>query len=231
MILNDRLGPTNTNESLLLGKTPFFMTASSAITPDLLASAMTYTEFITLSKALLADRKTTSDDPHYNTDRILELTDLNLHRISRLDRTTTLNPDLIEAAKAVSGPWTWLVLVESWCGDVAQCLPVIKQIADLNPVIELKLLLRDKNVDVIDAYRTNGGRSIPKLICLTTDTRTELGTWGPRPAVLQTLMNAWKAEGIALDDLLEHVHGWYAKDRTQAVQAELLQLIQAWSAV
>ena len=190
---------------------------------------MTYAEFSALAKTLLADRKTTSDDPHYNTDRILELTDLNLHRISRLDRTTTLNPDLIDAAKAVAEPWTWLVLVESWCGDVAQCLPVINQIAGLNPLIDLKLLLRDKNLAVIDAYRTNGGRSIPKLICLTTGTLTERGTWGPRPAALQTLMNAWKAEEMPFDTLLEHVHIWYAKDRTQAVQAELLTLMRTWN--
>lgn len=205
------------------------MTATPVISADLLASAMTYAEFITLSKTLLAGGKTTSDDPHYNTDEIIRLTDLNVHRISRLERTTALNPALIEAAKAVVEPWTWLVLVESWCGDVAQCLPVIKQVAELNPAIDLKLLLRDKNPAVMDAYRTNGGRSIPKLICLTTAKLTELGTWGPRPAVLQTLMDGWKLAQMPFDDLLEHVHGWYAKDRTRAVQSELLTLIRAWS--
>ncbi|MBC8152913.1 MAG: thioredoxin family protein [Bacteroidetes bacterium] len=205
------------------------MTAAPAITPALLASAMPYAAFVVLSKTLLAERRTTSDDPLYNTDQIIQLTDLNLHRISRLERTTTLNPALVEAAQAVPEPWTWLVLVESWCGDVAQCLPVIKQVADQNPLIDLKLLLRDKNPALMDAYRTNGGRSIPKLICLTTGALVELGTWGPRPATLQTLMDGWKAEQISFDDLLERVHGWYAKDRTQTVQAELLTLIQTWS--
>lgn len=205
------------------------MIASPAITPDLLASAMTYPEFIELSKRLLAEGKTTSDDPYYNTDKIIQLTDLNVHRISRLERTTTLNPALIEAAQAIPEPWTWLVLVESWCGDVAQCLPVIKQVADLNPAIDLKLLLRDKNPAVMDAYRTNGGRSIPKLICLTTTTLTELGIWGPRPAAIQALMDGWKGEQLPFDELLERIHTWYAKDRTQAVQGELLNLVQTWS--
>lgn len=205
------------------------MTAAPAITADLLASAMTYPEFVNLSKTLLAVRKTTSDDPHYNTDRIIDLTDLNLRRISRLDRTTNLNPELITATLAVAQPLIWLVLVESWCGDVAQCLPVVKRVADLNPAISLKLLLRDKNLAVMDAYRTNGGRSIPKLICLTTNELTELGTWGPRPAALQTMMDLWKLEQLPFDELLTRVHGWYAKDRTQALQGELLTLIQEWS--
>lgn len=205
------------------------MTAAPVVTPGLLASAMTYAEFIALAKTRLAEHKTTSDDPHYNTDRIIQLTDLNLHRISRLDRTTTLNAELTAATQAVSEPWTWLVLVESWCGDVAQCLPVIGQVAALNPAITLKLLLRDKHPAVMDAYLTNGGRSIPKLICLTTDALTERGTWGPRPAVIQALMNGWRAEQLPLDDLLERVHGWYANDHTQSLQGELLTLIRAWS--
>ncbi len=205
------------------------MIAAPAITPDLLASAMTYPEFIARSKTLLAEGKTTSDDPHYNTDRILQLTDLNFHRISRLDRTTVLQPELIQAAQAVSEPWTWLVLVESWCGDVAQCLPVINHIAGQNSLITLKLLLRDKNLPVMDAYLTHGGRSIPKLICLTTSTLTELGTWGPRPAVLQTLMTNWKADELPFDELLERIHGWYAKDRTQTLQTEFIALLTAWT--
>lgn len=189
---------------------------------------MTYTEFMALSRALLAEHRTTSDDPHYNTDRIIQLTNLNFHRISRLERTIQLNPDLITAVQAVSEPWTWLVLAESWCGDVAQCLPTIKQVADLNPAITLKLLLRDKNPALMDAYLTNGGRSIPKLICLTTNTLTELGTWGPRPVAIQTLMNQWRAEQLSLDTLLERIHGWYARDHTQSLQLELLTLIRAW---
>lgn len=208
------------------------MTSTAGIiTPDLLASAMTYAEYMSLSKALLADHKTTSDDPHYNTDRIIELTDLNYHRIARLERTIKLDPALITATQAVKQPWTWLILVESWCGDVAQCLPTIKQVADLNPTITVKLLLRDKNLTVMDAYLTNGGRSIPKLICLKTDTLTELGTWGPRPAAIQALMQNWKAENVSFDTMLERIHTWYAKDHTQALQSELLALIQAWSAV
>lgn len=205
------------------------MFTTSAIKPEQLARAITYPDFVTLAKELLASGKTTSDDPHYNTEHILELTNLNLHRIQRLDRTTQVNAELVAAVTSVSERWTWLVLVESWCGDVAQCLPVINQVALLNPAIELRLLLRDQNLDVIDAYKTNGGRSIPKLICLQTDTLTELGTWGPRPAALQTLMDTWKAEGISFDEVLERVHTWYAKDRTQTVQAELLGLIQTWN--
>jgi hypothetical protein len=204
------------------------MTTQTVITPAHLVEAYTYEAFIALSEELYVQNRTTSDADSYNTEQILQYTRLNLQRISRLERTTTLNPELAEAASGVQERWVWMVLAESWCGDVAQNLPVIKQIADLGQDISVRVLLRDKNLDVMDAYLTNGSRSIPKLICLRASDLSELGTWGPRPAALQELMLEWKAQNIPFEELAEKIHGWYAKDRSQHLQTEFLQLIKQW---
>jgi hypothetical protein len=203
-----------------------------AFTPARLASAMTYEQYMTLAHELFEQQhRTTADDPHYNTEQILGFTKVNFARIRRLEKTVELTDEVRAALNNVPNRWIWLVLAESWCGDVAQTLPVMKHMADLSRKIDLCLLLRDKNLDIMDAYRTNGGRSIPKLICLEADTLRELGTWGPRPQALQDEMNAWKTEAIPFEEVIERAHGWYAKDHTQHTQAELAAKIRKWSAV
>ncbi|WP_375445691.1 thioredoxin family protein [uncultured Fibrella sp.] len=199
------------------------------ITPVLLESAMTYAEYMALAHERFAQHLTTSDDSHYNTEQILGFTKLNFSRIARLEKTTHLTADVTDALAQVREPWIWLVLAESWCGDAAQILPVMKHIADYSGQIQIRLLLRDRNLTVMDAYKTNGGRSIPKLICLRQSDLTELGTWGPRPAALQAEMDSWKTENIPFDQVIERAHGWYAKDHTLHTQAELAVMIRDWA--
>lgn len=210
------------------------ITESTIITPELIASALTYDQYVTLSSDLFEQGRTTSDAPDYNTPEILGYARLNLHRMSRLDKLTVVNHDLKAAMAKVSEPWIWLVLTESWCGDAAQAVPVLHRIAEESPTVDIRFLLRDKNPVVMNAYLTNGGRSIPKLICLRASDLSELGTWGPRPAALQALMNDWRTEQtngapIPYQEVIERAQRWYNEDRTASVQHELLRLVNAWS--
>ncbi|GAB3544414.1 thioredoxin family protein [Spirosoma fluminis] len=207
------------------------ITASPLITPDLIASALTYEQYVQLSTNRYANGLSTSDDPHYNTPEILGYTKLNLHRMSRLNKLTVVRPELQQALAQVTESWTWLVLTESWCGDAAQIIPVLDRIAETSPAVTFRLLLRDQNPDLMNAYLTNGGRSIPKLICLRSETLTEVGTWGPRPAGLQAQMNEWRSEKLSLNEAVERAQRWYNADQTQSTQAELLAAVTSWSKI
>ena len=214
-----------TNSSLII----FFM--ASMITPELIASALTYEQYITLSTDLLAQGRTTSEAPSYNTPEILGYARLNLHRMSRLDRLTAIAPELQAAVNQLTDSWVWLVLTESWCGDAAQSVPVLNQIARQSPAVSLRFLLRDQHPDIMAAHLTNGGKSIPKLICLRASDLAELGTWGPRPAVLQALFREWRTAEIPYSDITERLQRWYNADQTASVQRELLALVTSWSKV
>ncbi len=209
-------------------------TESPIITPDLIASALTYDQYVKLSSDLFGQGRTTSDAPDYNTPEILGYAKLNLHRMSRLDKLTVVQDDLKAAMAKVSKPWIWLVLTESWCGDAAQSVPVLHRIAEESPIVDIRFLLRDKNPVLMNAYLTNGGRSIPKLICLRASDLFELGTWGPRPATLQALMDDWRTEQsngapTPYQEVIERVQRWYNDDRTASIQREMHRLINAWS--
>lgn len=197
------------------------------ITPKLLEEAYTYQSYRQLIDDLLAQNKNTGTN---HSEAYLEYSRLNVHRMGRLDRTVEINEDLAQAVQQIQSDIVWLVITEGWCGDAAQNLPVIQKIAALSPKISLKLILRDENLEVMDQYLTNGGRSIPKLIALNADTLETMGTWGPRPVAVQQMMLENKANpnGISSQDLSIEIQKWYAKDRTQTVQAELLDLMKSW---
>lgn len=189
---------------------------------------MSYEQYRKLINDLMAENKTTGNN---HSEDILQYTRMNIFRMDRLDKTiTTLHPELMEALQNVPHKLIWLVLTEGWCGDAAQIIPALAKMAEYSPNIDLMLLLRDENLELMDRYLTNGTRSIPKLICLRADTLKELGTWGPRPAPAQQLWYDHQANPLGdYKDFAERLHTWYTKDKTETIQQELLPLIKQWS--
>ncbi|HEV8151072.1 MAG TPA: thioredoxin family protein [Gemmatimonadales bacterium] len=113
-----------------------------------------------------------------------------------------------------------LVLAEDWCGDAANTVPVLAALAEQLDAGELRVLERDRFPEVMDAYLSNGTRSIPIAIALDREFR-ELGHWGPRPAVLQSWMLTNKAT-IPSPKRYAYARRWYAKDRGETTLRELL---------
>jgi hypothetical protein len=186
--------------------------------------AYSYKEFVQLTEKLLAEGKTTGEN---HSEAYLHYTQMNLRRMNRIYKSTTLSMQLTAAIRKIKRRFTWLVLVEAWCGDVAQNLPVIARIAELNPNIDLVLILRDENLDVIDSHLTDGGRGIPKLIVIDEHNGEEVATWGPRPAPAQKMVVDYKnmAEKPPYSEFVEKIQKWYADNKTIVLQHEFLTLI------
>ncbi len=202
----------------------------SVITQAHIASALTYQAYTQLSEEYFAKGRTTSDADDLNTPKHLEYTKLNLQRMTRIYKTTAIREDLQEAVRSIRGRWIWLVLSESWCGDAAQNLPVLERLAEISEnKIEVKILLRDRHPDVMEAYLTGSARAIPKLICLRAATLDEIGHWGPRPESAQRYVMEQKAQGVEHDTMIANVHAWYAKDKTQSLQSEMLACVLDWA--
>lgn len=196
------------------------------ITHEKLTNTITYTQYRELIDKLLAENKTTGTN---HSPEMVEYTRLNLHRMSRMEKTVKLDDELVQVLLSVQTKMIWVVLTEAWCGDAAQSLPALVKIADASPLIDLQLLLRDENEEVMDAYLTNGGRSIPKLIALEAETLKQIGTWGPRPEPAQQLFMEMKRQELPFKELAEKLHTWYAKDRSQTLQNEFKHLLRKWA--
>lgn len=192
-----------------------------------LTQAYSYPEYEKLIDNLLAENKTTGPNQH---PKLVKFTEVNQHRMVRIAKTMQLLPEVHQALDQLNRNLLWVVLTEAWCGDAAQNIPVMAKIADASGgKIELKLLLRDENPELMDQYLTNNTRSIPKLICLDATTGQELGTWGPRPVKAQELVEVLKANPeVTKEEFINSVQVWYAKDRTISTQQEFAALLQTW---
>ncbi len=127
-----------------------------------LKNPLNYNEY----KALITDLASKNKCTGEQIEEKIKATLINVQRIKRLDKQTEINSELKTKIKGISEKQVWVILVESWCGDAAQCLPVIAKIAEINSNIDLKIILRDENLSIMDQFLTNGSRSIPKLILL-----------------------------------------------------------------
>jgi hypothetical protein len=186
-----------------------------------LNSAMDYPGYRKLVDDLLLEGKVTGPQ---QSESLAHYTKLNVQRMQRIDKTVQLLPEVSETLRAISKPQTWLVITEGWCGDAAQILPVLNAMTNANPLIQLRLLLRDENPELIDQYLTDGtSRSIPKLVVLDAETLEEKFNWGPRPAPLQELYKKMRTEGMDYAAIAQELHGWYAKDKTVHTQKEILK--------
>jgi hypothetical protein len=186
-----------------------------------LETSLSYSEYKELVNELFAEDKATSMN---EVEDILNYTKLNISRMKRLDKTTKLNVSTIDKIKSIDKKIEWVVLTEGWCGDAAQNLPVINKIAELNDNIDLKLVLRDQNKELMAQFLTNGGEAIPKLIQIENGEVT--GSWGPRPTGATKLVSDYKAEhGKLTPEFKKELQVWYNKDKGVDTVNDMLKFL------
>lgn len=189
-----------------------------------LSKAFSYEEYRELVAQHVANG--TSTGPQ-QTEALTNYTLLNHARMKRLDKTTKVTEEIQENFKSFTGDHTWIVLTESWCGDAAQSMPAMNLLAHLAPSIEFKVLLRDENPELMDAFLTHGSRSIPKLIVLDNATQEVIANWGPRPSIATQMANDYKQEhGSLSPQFKEKLQGWYNKDRSVNIIEDLALLLR-----
>lgn len=185
-------------------------------------NSLSYEEYRQMGKDLVQQGKTSGP----NQDQVLiDFTKLNDKRMDRLDKTQQIEEEVLQQIKAIKQEQYWVVLTELWCGDAAANLPLISKLSDLNNRIRLCILLRDDNLEIMDRYLTNGGRSIPILVILDKDLN-ELGVWGPRPKEAQEIMEVWKKSGNTdKTAVMEDVQRWYLQDKGISAQKEIAKIL------
>ena len=153
---------------------------------------------------------------------------MNQQRIKRIRKSLAkqgLSPALLAAVRRVKAGTKMLVLNEFWCGDGAQILPVHEAMELITEgKLEVRALMRDEHVDVMDLFLTHGGRAIPKTVLLDEGLQV-LGTWGPRPEEAMALVKRIKSDPALAHTYNYEVHKWYAQDKQQNIQAELAVLL------
>ncbi len=195
------------------------------ITQQHLDKSISFEEYYKLHENQVIEKKTSGEN---QSEALINYTKLNFSRLKRVYKTTLPSKEVLETVNCLNEKMIWLVITETWCGDAAQNIPVFAKVAETNPAISLRLIFRDENLDIMDNYLTNGGRAIPKLICLDENLKV-LGSWGPRPEFIQTWFNEEKVKPNAnMEELKIEMQQKYNHDNGQTTQKELVVLMQKW---
>ena len=184
-------------------------------------NAMTYKEYRSLVSNLAAAKSNSGPE---KTAALAEYTQLNDRRMNRWDKTLKIPLEIQEKISSIDRKLTFLVLTESWCGDASPSLPVMNKIAELNPNINFKIVLRDDNLDLMNQFLTNGGMSIPKLIIQ--EEEKILADWGPRPSNATKMVEEYKsANGKLTPEFKQDLQVWYNKDKGQNILNDIVSLL------
>jgi len=165
--------------------------------------AMSYDDYIKL-----LDKNRTLHDLHYK----------KFYADSRIDQE-----------EFIKETFNILVITEPWCGDSLALLPIIQKLSERNPTWEIRILLRDKNPELMNHFLTRDVRSIPIFLFL--DERFNLITrWGPRPEAAQQIYEDHRTQiesgQITKQDVIKKIRTFYAKDRGQSSLEELKVILK-----
>jgi len=182
-----------------------------------------YPEYRKLVSELLDEGKSTGTE---QTEDLTHYSILNETRMNRLDKTVKISEENIVKLHNLKKEYIWLVIAEGWCGDAAQILPIINKMALESDKIDLKIVLRDENEELMNLFLTHKKKSIPKLIIIDKETGSVLNHWGPRPEGAINLIKSHKEEFGAIDETAKaELQLWYLHDKGLSTQNEIMNII------
>ncbi|HSD06579.1 thioredoxin family protein [Flavobacterium sp.] len=194
------------------------------VVTEALLSSYSYAEYKEIITNLLAEGKSTGNE---QSEDLLQYSTLNQSRLKRLDKTITVPEEISVKLKTVTKEYIWLVISEGWCGDAAQILPIINKMAAESDKIDLKIVFRDTNDDLMQKYLTNGGRAIPKLLVVDKNSGEVLADWGPRPKGASDLIKNYKLQfGVVDEEAKTQLQLWYLHDKGLSTQDEITAIMQ-----
>jgi len=189
-----------------------------------LKGAHSYIAYKLMVLELIKEGKSTGQSQNEN---LLNFSKLNDKRMKRLDKQTKLSELSVKQVQKIENDYTWLVLTESWCGDAAQTLPILNKFSEINPKINLKVVLRDENEDLMNNFLTYGSKSIPKLIVVENNSRKVVGSWGPRSKVATKKVVDYREKHGKIDaEFKKDLQIWYNKDKGINIEKDIVELLE-----
>lgn len=182
-----------------------------------------YPEYRKIISDLLDEGKSTGNE---QSEDLTHYSILNETRMNRLDKTIKISEENSVKLHNLKKEYIWLVITEGWCGDAAQILPIINKMALESDKIDLKIVLRDENEELMNLFLTHKKKSIPKLIIIDKETGNVLSHWGSRPEGAINLIEKHKEEFGAIDEIAKaELQLWYLHDKGLSTQNEIMAIM------
>lgn len=196
-----------------------------SIVAKALFNSHSYAEYRKIVSDLLSEGKSTGNE---QSESLTNYSKLNEARMNRLEKTIQISEDVSSKLQQLNNHYIWLVISEGWCGDAAQILPILDKMAHTSDKkIDLRIVFRDENEELMNNYLTNGGKAIPKVIIICKEAGIVRADWGPRPKGASELMAKHKREVGVIDEKIKtDLQLWYLADKGISVQQELVEIME-----
>lgn len=153
----------------------------------------------------------------------------NEERFDATEEGVTFQEEDLAYFAGLEEPLNVLAIAEDWCGDVIANLPVIGKLAEKSGKLNLRVFLRDENLDIMDQYLKAGQfRSIPVFVFFDQEFN-ELGYWIERPAKMTELQAEMRGKLFATDPVLSQVDpGTAIGELPEEARARLMEAFGAF---
>ncbi len=150
----------------------------------------------------------------------------------------SLRPEDVAFFQGLPEPINVLAITEDWCGDALANIPVLAKVASETGKLNLRLFLRDQNLDLADQYLKEGKyRSIPVFVFFDQQMRA-LGHFIERPARATAEMAAATASLVAAHPDIPDLGGSFEtmSDSSKMLRFQMLRQLRqqrgdAWNAM
>jgi Thioredoxin len=114
-----------------------------------------------------------------------------------------------------------IAITEDWCGDAMVNIPILLKVAE-EASLDVRMILRDENLELMDQYLTNGtSRAIPIFIFIDQEGNEKL-VWGPRAPMVKKIVDDERAKLPPRDhelfpekqkEMIHRLNSQYSKDK------------------
>ena len=192
------------------------------IPKEVFDNAMSYQEFFNITSTMAEEGKTSGEQEEGH----IAATKMNAHRMKRVEKTTVLDEAMSARLKHFGPGLKFLIVAETWCGDAGQNVPSMAVMGRACNCVDIRVIMRDEHLDIMDQFLTNGGRAIPIMLLLDEDYNV-LGKWGPRPRVIQEqVMKNKETQEFTKEEMNVEVQRWYTKDKGLSLQTEIIHMLE-----
>jgi len=141
-------------------------------------------------------------------------------------RAAQVPDSLLARARAVGGTWYLLAVAEDWCGDSANTIPYLAQLAERVDGLDMEVIDSRVGRGIMEAHRTPDGRPATPTVILLDAGWNEVGSLVERPAPLMAWFQAHRAD-MSSDELHQYIFDWYDHDHGVSTLAQVVGMMEA----
>lgn len=149
----------------------------------------------------------------------------NIDLWSSIRARATVDDEAVRRVERLGGHWHLLVISADWCIDSVSLVPYLDALAARAPNLDLRIVDRDLNLDLMDAHLSPTGKRAIPVVVVYDERFEERALWGSRPKALQDFVDT-ATRTLPSDELPKAKRRWYAVDRGRSTVEEIVALLE-----